>query len=683
MIMKRHLALTCTLLLLIFLVSQCETLSKSAIEIQTGTISNQSYTTAIIDGQILEFGKGISDYGHCWSTSANPTHEAITRTSLGDRKTAGSYTSELENLSPGTSYNVRAYALNEDDEVTYGDNLEFTTLQLKLPGVITTDVTSYTETTAMVGGEVISSGGDSVSERGVYWGTEDNPTESGNGTKQIIGSGTGSFSFQLTALTPATTYYVEAYAVNSMGMETGGQTSFKTDGFEPEAGFSASKTQPQVGESVQFTDQSTNNPTSWEWDFGDGTSSTQQNPSHTYNSAATFSVTLTASNDYGSDSETKTDYIVTGRSPVSAFSVSQVKIQVGESVQFTDQSTNNPTSWEWDFGDGSISTLQNPLYTYNIAGTYTVKLTVSNDYGSDMESKPGLITAGQAPVAAFVSSTTEPNLGESVQFTDQSTNNPTSWWWEFGDGNTSTEQHPAHAYNAEGSFTVKLTSTNNFGSNSLTKENHITVITQTVTDINGHVYPTVVIGEQTWMAKNLWVSKFSNGDGIAGALGSEWDYYSATMPMLTAYDIDWMLDDVYGYLYNGLVVTDSRNVCPDGWHVPTQEEWTELWFQLGGDYGSPGGKLKEVGLSHWNSPNTGATDSKNFTALPGGSYEYNPDTDSYKKDFIGDRAYFWSSTEDSQDSNKLYCRYLSYDSDKMSGVRIHKNSGLYIRCIKD
>jgi PKD repeat protein len=164
----------------------------------------------------------------------------------------------------------------------------------------------------------------------------------------------------------------------------------------PIAGFVGVPTSGMVPLTVNFTDQSTNGPTSWSWNFGDTGTSTQQSPSHTYNSAGTYTVSLTVTNAYGSDTETKTNYItVTAlQPPVADFSASTTTVTVGQSVTFTDQSTNNPTSWSWTFDGGSpaSSTAQNPSVTYNSAGTYAVSLTAANAAGSDTETKTGYIT---------------------------------------------------------------------------------------------------------------------------------------------------------------------------------------------------------------------------------------------------------------------------------------------------
>ncbi|UCH97518.1 MAG: M4 family metallopeptidase, partial [Candidatus Aminicenantes bacterium] len=147
---------------------------------------------------------------------------------------------------------------------------------------------------------------------------------------------------------------------------------------------------PTSGDSpltVNFTDQSTNNPTSWSWDFGDGGNSTEQDPSHTYSPFGTYTVTLTATNAVGSDIETKVDYIIVWppQTPVADFTASATSISVGDSVTFTDQSLHTPTSWYWYFEGGTpyTSTAQNPTIQCNTACTFDVTLVATNAQGKD------------------------------------------------------------------------------------------------------------------------------------------------------------------------------------------------------------------------------------------------------------------------------------------------------------
>ena len=163
--------------------------------------------------------------------------------------------------------------------------------------------------------------------------------------------------------------------------------------------------------------------------------------------------------------------------PVASFSGSPTSGTAPLAVAFTDTSTGQPTSWAWTFGDGGTSTAQSPTHTYTTAGTYSVSLTVTNTQGSNTLTKTNYISvaAPQPPVASFSGSPTSGIVPLTVNFTDTSTGQPTSWAWTFGDGGTSTAQNPSHTYTTAGTYSVTLTATNTMGSNSLTKTNYITV----------------------------------------------------------------------------------------------------------------------------------------------------------------------------------------------------------------
>jgi PKD repeat protein len=235
---------------------------------------------------------------------------------------------------------------------------------------------------------------------------------------------------------------------------------------------------------VHFIDTSLNSPAGWEWDFDNNgvTDSTLQSPSYTYNADGYYTVKLTSTYPGGTDTETKAGFVIVGGSsppPVAAFSGTPLSGAAPLTVTFTDESTNTPTSWAWDFGDGGTSNAQNPSHDYTAAGTYTVTLTATNSAGSDIEEKTAYITVtGTAPpVAAFSATPFSGAVPLSVTFTDESTNSPTSWSWTFGDGGTSTEQNPSHTYNAAGTYTVSLTATNAGGSDGETKSGYITAST--------------------------------------------------------------------------------------------------------------------------------------------------------------------------------------------------------------
>jgi len=322
----------------------------------------------------------------------------------------------------------------------------------------------------------------------------------------------------------------------------------------PVADFTGSPTSGCASLTVNFTDQSTGEIDSWSWDFGDGGTSTEQNPSHTYTQAGIYTVKLTVTGPGGSDTETKVDYITVSSAPTASFTGSPTSGNAPLTVNFTDQSTGNPTSWSWDFGDGGTSTEQNPSHTYNDPGTYTVKLTVSNSCGSDTETKVDYITvSGNAPVADFVGSPTSGTAPLTVDFTDQSTGDPTSWLWDFGDGGTSTEQNPTHTYNDTGTYTVKLTVTNDYGSDTETKVDYITV-----TEPGGNV-----IGEVGKIVRN------QTGDGN--------DWYTVNLNNSYSNPVVFMK----GLSYNGGHPTHLRvrNV------TSTSFEWKmEEWDYLDGNH---------------------------------------------------------------------------------------------------
>lgn len=163
----------------------------------------------------------------------------------------------------------------------------------------------------------------------------------------------------------------------------------------PVADFSADVTSGQTPLTVNFTDLSTNTPTSWAWDFGDGGTSTDQNPTHIYSTVGIYTVTLTATNVAGSDPETKVDYITAGI-VTADFSGTPLSGTEPLTVSFTDLSAGPPDTWLWDFGDGESSTVQNPVHVYSTSGSYTVSLTASNSVSSGDEIKSLYITVSSA-----------------------------------------------------------------------------------------------------------------------------------------------------------------------------------------------------------------------------------------------------------------------------------------------
>jgi len=192
--------------------------------VTTGEVSNITQTTAQGSGNVTsDGGAEVTERGVCWSTSHNPT---ISGSHANSGTGVGGFTVSMTGLTANTKYYVRAYAKNSAG-VAYGNEVDFTTSQsISAPTVTTSQVTNITQTTATGGGNVTSDGGAPVTERGICWGTSHNPTTSGSHASS--GTGTGSFTVNMTGLTAGTTYYVRAYATNSQSTSYGNEVSFTT-----------------------------------------------------------------------------------------------------------------------------------------------------------------------------------------------------------------------------------------------------------------------------------------------------------------------------------------------------------------------------------------------------------------------------------------------------------------------
>lgn len=194
-------------------------------------------------------------------------------------------------------------------------------------------------------------------------------------------------------------------------------------------------------------------------------------------------------------------------------------------------------------------------------------------------------------------------------------------------------------------------------------------------DIDSNEYDTVKIKSQFWMQQNLKTSHYRNGDPIpeitsvmlwSSVTSGAWCWYSNDSIKYAA---------IYGKLYNWYAVNDPRGLAPEGWHVPTDAEWSALSLSLGDDLVA-GGQLKESGTSHWTTPNTGATNSSGFTGLPGG---YRNNLGSFSD--IGMIGGWWSSTQ--SDTDDAWYRSLAYLDGSLYRLDPNKRVGISIRCLRD
>ena len=236
-------------------------------------------------------------------------------------------------------------------------------------------------------------------------------------------------------------------------------------------------------------------------------------------------------------------------------------------------------------------------------------INIANEYFGD----------NNPPVADFTSDVTAIYTGESVQFTDLSTTNPTSWQWDFGDGGSSSLQNPTHTFSSAGVYNVSLTVTNEGGSDTEIKYNYITVTEGSgggiVTDYDGNKYSTVQIGDQVWMQENLKVTHYSDGTPIL-KIESQLAYHDLgdSDKAYFYYNNNSDYGNVYGAQYTWAAATNGvgsslnpsgvQGVCPIGWHMPSDAEWKELEVYLGMSQeeaddpnyrgNDVGGKLKQI-----------------------------------------------------------------------------------------
>jgi len=285
--------------------------------------------------------------------------------------------------------------------------------------------------------------------------------------------------------------------------------------------------------------------------------------------------------------------------------------------------------------------------------------------------------------ADFIAFPTSIITGQSVQFTDKSTNIPTSWLWNFGDGSTSTLQNPLKIYSKSGTYNVSLKVLNNNGNNTKILSNYITCIngdTDVYTDIRSgetKVYKTVKIGDQWWFAENLaYLPEIS--PPLVGSATSPYYYvygYSGTSVAEAKTTTNY---GTYGVLYNW---TAAKAACPPGWHLPSDADWKQLEMTLGmtqsqadliGGRGTDqGSQMKATSGWYYN----GNTNTSGFTALPAGAR--------YREGFgnITYIAHWWSSNE--VDAYNAFNRDIEYHSSGIYRFSWYKEEGYSVRCVKD
>lgn len=359
--------------------------------------------------------------------------------------------------------------------------------------------------------------------------------------------------------------------------------------------------------------------------------------------------------------------------------------------------------WDWE-NDGTWDTdyitRKTATHQYTTAGTKTIKLEIKDTDGlTDTTTKQITVETHEPPIASFTVSPPSGITGTMFSFDASSCSDnkdavyllEVRWDWEndeVWDTNYSSNKTATHQYITEGTKTINLEVKDTEGLTGSTTQKIIVSDTNTgtMTDQDGNLYQTVLIGNQWWMAENLKAIHYRNGDAIPNVSDST-EWVNLTTGAYSAYDNNESNAETYGYLYNWYAVDDTRNIAPEGWHIPTETEWQTLIDYLGG-VSVAGGKMKEAGTIHWASPNDGATNESGFTALPGGRFP----TEIYEFLQIYFSASFWSSTEIIEDVWTAWGYTLFHTTHpylpELTGGAISpwddpKYFGFSIRCIKD
>ena len=314
---------------------------------------------------------------------------------------------------------------------------------------------------------------------------------------------------------------------------------------------------------VEFEDLSTGNPNAWLWDFGNGIVSTQQHPVVIYPVSGFYTISLTVSDASTNDISTVVDYIKVYEKPLADLSVGITTFCVPFEVDFLDESnySNNIVSWMWDFGDGGSSNIQNPTYEYEESGLYTVSLSVIDDKGCEsLVIINNLIDAKEVPVADFTSDiTTSCDASEIISFQNNS-QFATSYDWNFGDGNTSSQQNPNHNYYS-GIYDVTLVADNGFCSDILIINNLIEVGATIIPDFTSNISQickddTILFADLTPNSLDSWVWDF--GDGTISTLQNPTHMFSSS----GNFDIS-LTTSIQGECVETKTMTNYIEVFPD------------------------------------------------------------------------------------------------------------------------
>jgi uncharacterized protein (TIGR02145 family) len=603
---------------------QTFTTSANTPALTTTAISGITSNSAVSGGNISNNGgAAVTSRGICWKTSSNPI---VSDSHTTDGSGSGAFSSNLTGLQPSTKYYVRSYATNSAG-TAYGNEISFDTNPIVVASLSTTAASSITTTTAVSGGNITSAGGGTITVRGVCWSTSANPTTAGSKTSD--GTGTGTFSSNLTGLQGGTTYYIRAYATNSAGTAYGNELTFNTTAVVP------TLTTTAVTSITQSTAVSGGNISS-----NGGSSVTVRGVCWGTSASPTISGSHTSDgNGSGVFTSSITGLTAGTLYYVRAYATNSIGTAYGNQVSFT------------------ATTVTVPVIT--TSGISAVTLTSAISGGNITSAGGGSITAR----GVCWSTSLNPTLSGSHSSDGTGTGSFTSNISGLTNGTT---------------YYVRAYATNSAG----TSYGSQVEFSSSIADIDGNTYRTVKIGNQLWMAENLRTTKNTDNVDIPNVTDNT-AWTTLTTMAYSWYGNNISYKNTYGALYNWITVSDGK-LCPSGWHVPSDDEYKTMELYLGvssavidvwGWRGTnEGSELKTT--TGWATGENG-TNTSGFSALPGG-YRYAADGIFYS---FGSLAYWWTSSLSSPDI--AWYRRLDGPNTDIYRAATSIRGGKFIRCVKN